>query len=179
MLTGRNEDYLETLLSIIEKKNYAQVKDVSRILEVSPASVTGMFRKLREAGYINYEKYGGVTLTTEGERIARETQEKHDILRQFLEILGVASEIADEDACRIEHTANPETMDRLTRFVDFVQASEDRARWLDHFKYFYETGEYIECCPGSDSDCPVHGSRPGDEATGNEATGNHKQECIE
>ena len=42
MLTGRNEDYLETLLSIIEEKNYAQVKDVARILAVSPASVTGM-----------------------------------------------------------------------------------------------------------------------------------------
>jgi len=174
MPTERTEDYLETLLEIIEHKGYAQVKDVSRSLHVSPASVTGMFRKLTEAGYINYEKYGGVTLTPEGEEIGRATRDRHEVLRQFLEILGVDREIADEDACRIEHATNPETMDRLTRFVEFVSASEDRARWLDHFEYFYETGKFIECCPGNDMDCPVHGSRPGDEATGK-----HNGECRE
>jgi len=159
MPSERSEDYLEALLTIIEQKGYAQVKDVARVLGVSPASVTGMFDKLTEAGYINYEKYGGVTLTPEGEIIAMGTREKHETLKQFLEILGVGERIADEDACRIEHTVNPETMKRLTKFVEFVGASTARARWLDHFEYFYETGEYIECCSGSDDDCPVHGKK--------------------
>jgi len=147
MPSERVEDYLETILSVIEQKGYAQVKDVSRLLGVSPASVTGMFNKLTEAGYVNYEKYGGVTLTEEGERIARATHERHEILRQFLEILGIDSEIANDDACRIEHAVHPETMERLTKFVEFVQQFEDRAQWLEHFICFYKTGHFNECNP--------------------------------
>jgi DtxR family Mn-dependent transcriptional regulator len=60
-------------------------------------------------------------------------------------IIGVDEKIANEDACKIEHIVNPKTMDRLTKFVEFVNRFEDSPKWLDHFKHFYETGEYIEC----------------------------------
>jgi DtxR family Mn-dependent transcriptional regulator len=60
-------------------------------------------------------------------------------------IIGVDGKIANEDACKIEHIVNPKTMDRLTKFVEFVKRFEDSPRWLDHFKHFYETGEYVEC----------------------------------
>jgi len=159
MATERTEDYLEVLDAIIIEKGYAQVKDVSKILGVGPSSVTEMFQKLSEAGYINYEKYGGATLTTKGKTIAKKTRKKHNTLKEFLLILGVNEKIADADACRIEHIVNPETMDRLTKFVEFVQRFKEGPRWLDHFKYFYETGEYVECTPRTASSCPVHGNK--------------------
>ena len=145
MPTERTEDYLEALDIIISEKGYAQVKDVSKLLGVGPPSVTEMFQKLGETGYINYEKYSGVTLTSKGKKIAEKTRKKHDTLKNFLLILGVNKKIANEDACRIEHVVNPETMDRLTKFVDFARHVGEEPRWLDHFKHFYETGEYREC----------------------------------
>ena len=67
MATERTEDYLKMLDLIIATKGYARVKDVSEIMGLSPSSVTGMFKKLNKEGYINYEKYGAVTLTKKGE----------------------------------------------------------------------------------------------------------------
>jgi len=159
MTTERNEDYLEAIDAIIERKGYAQVKDVSKILGVNPSSVTEMFQKLNEAGYVSYEKYEGVTLTAKGKRIAKKTRKKHNILKEFLLNLGVNEKISDKDACRMEHIVTPETMDRLMRFVELIKRFEDSPRWLDHFRYFYDTGEYIECNPSNSSNCPVHGSK--------------------
>ncbi len=156
MTTERTEDYLEALDIIIEKKGYAQVKDVTKFLGVGASSVTEMFQKLGAAGYINYEKYSGVTLTSKGKNIAKKTRKKHDTLKKFLLIIGVDEKIANEDACKIEHIVNPKTMDRLTKFVEFVKRFEDSPKWLDHFKHFYETGEYIECTQKNSSASPVH-----------------------
>ena len=87
MTTERTEDYLEVLDVIIIEKGFAKVKDVSKILGVGPSSVTEMFQKLSEAGYINYEKYSGVTLTVKGKKIAKKTRKKHDTLKEFLSII--------------------------------------------------------------------------------------------
>ena len=156
MTTERTEDYLEALDIIIEKKGYAQVKDVTKFLSVGASSVTEMFQKLGAAGYINYEKYSGVTLTKDGRNIAKKTRKKHDTLKEFLLIIGFDEKIANEDACRIEHIVNHTTMDRLTKFVEFVKRFEDSPRWLNHFKHFYETGEYVECTQKNPSISPAH-----------------------
>jgi DtxR family Mn-dependent transcriptional regulator len=118
-----------------------------------------MFQKLKKADLINYEKYGAVTLTAKGKSIAKKTKKKHDILRKFLLILGIDEKTADMDACKIEHIVNPQTMDRLTKFVEFVNKKKDTPRWLDHFNYYYETGNYVECQPSTKNKCPVHGKK--------------------
>ncbi len=157
MKTERTEDYLKAIEKTIERKGYAQVKDVSKELELSSPSVTGMFKKLTKMGYINYEKYGGVTLTEEGEKIAKCTLEKHSIIRDFLLILGIDEETSDQDACKIEHVLAPETFDTLTKFVEFINMKDEWPHWLDHFRHYYETGEYIDCKPLEYDNCPVHG----------------------
>ena len=157
MTTDRAEDYLEAIDTIVERKGYAQVKDVSKILNLGPSSVTEMFQKLTKGGYINYEKYGGVTLTAKGRRLAKKTKAKHKMLHEFLIILGVEDTTADIDACKIEHVLTPETLDRLTKFVEFIRQKEETPRWLDHFNYFFETGKYIECNAQTRQECPVHG----------------------
>jgi DtxR family Mn-dependent transcriptional regulator len=159
MTTERTEDYLKAIEKIIEKKGYAQVKDISRELELSSPSVTGMFKKLTKMGYINYEKYGGVTLTAEGERIAKKTMEKHSTIRDFLLIIGLEEEIANHDACKIEHILATQTFDRLTKFVEYMNSNEELSLCLDHFKYFYNTGEIVACTLSSQGECPVHGKK--------------------
>ena len=145
MPSERTEDYLEALSEIIDEKGFAKVKDISETLSVSPSSVTEMFQKLKQSGYINYEKYRGVTLTPKGLDIAVKTKKRHETLREFLCILGVPDMIANEDACRIEHVVNAETMKRLTKFVSFVQDFDESPRWLNHFKHYYATGKHFSC----------------------------------
>lgn len=141
----RWEQYIETIDEIQRGKGYAKVKDVAAILEVGLPTVTEMFGKLAEAGLINYEKYSGVTLTGEGQSMADELQSKHETLKEFLEILGVPDDVADGDACAMEHNVSPETLDRLTRFVDFVNIPEDGPLWLLHFREYYRTGRTPPC----------------------------------
>jgi DtxR family Mn-dependent transcriptional regulator len=158
MTTERTEDYLKAIEKVVERKGYAQVKDVSRELDLSSPSVTGMFKKLTKLGYINYEKYGGVTLTEEGERIAKCTMEKHGVIRDFLLLLGLDEKNANMDACKIEHVLAPETFEILTKFVEFIDRRSEWPYWLDHFRHFSTTGEYIDCKPSPKENCPLHGT---------------------
>jgi len=153
------EDYVELVYIIQNKKEKVHTSDIASAFNINPASVTEIFQKLSDEGYINYEKYNGVTLTEKGRKIAMTTKKKHDTLKSFLILLGVDEEIADEDACKIEHHVNPETMRKLRKFVKFAKLEDGCTRWLDHFKYYGETGKYIVCTPKYQEKCPIHSKK--------------------
>lgn len=157
MTTERDEDYLKIIASIVEEKGYAKVKDVAKELELGPSTVTGMFKKLDKEGYINYEKYGGVTLTEKGTEIAEKTREKYSMLKEFLMHLGIDEKIAEEDACKIEHILNPKTAQALEKFVEFTDKEDESKIWIEHFRHFVHTGEYVNCSLKNRDKCPVHG----------------------
>ncbi len=154
--TERIEDYLETIFQVTKRKKFAQAKDIVEILGVSPPSVTEMFQKMKERGFINYKKYSGVTLTEEGETIALEIQLKHQILKDFLMILDINEKTAVEEASEIQHSVSEETIEKLILFIDFVKKSKKTGGWIDHLEYFFKTGEYVECQPANREKCPVH-----------------------
>lgn len=156
LLTERIEDYLEMLLRVTQKKKFAQAKDISEILGVTPSSVTEMFQKMSKMGFINYQKYSGVTLTEKGEAAANVVYQKHKILENFLVTLGVEEKIAIRDACKIEHKASKETLLRLERFIEFLEKSKSSGGWIDHLYHYFETGIFIECRPDHQGKCPVH-----------------------
>jgi len=145
MASIRWEQYIETIDSVQRDKGYAKVKDVATVLDVGLPTVTEMFGKLDEAGLINYQKWSGVTLTDEGQAMADTLRRKHETLREFLTILGVPEDVADDDACVMEHNVSAETLDRLTTFVEFVNMPEDGPIWLEHFREYYRTGETPAC----------------------------------
>ena len=151
------EDYVEIIYKIQEKKGTVHTNDIASAFHINPASVTETFQKLNFEDYIHYKKYSGVILTDKGRQVALKTIRKHNTLKSFLMLLGLDEKIADEDACKIEHNVHPKTIDKLTKFVEFVQQEKSCSRWLDHFKYFYKTGKYITCTPKSEKSCPVHG----------------------
>lgn len=159
MTTERDEDYLKAIASIVEDKGYAKVKDVAKELELGPSTVSGMFKKLDKEGYINYEKYGGVTLTEKGIDVAEKTREKYSMLKEFLMYLGIDEKIAEEDACKIEHILNPETAKALRKFVEFTEKEDESRIWIEHFRHFVHTGEYVNYTPENRDKCPVHGKK--------------------
>jgi len=144
MPTIKTEEYIEVIFDIVKKKGYARVKDVALMLDVGLSTVSEMFQKLSNEDYINYEKYSGVTLTEKGEKLAKQLENRHGTIKSFLELLGLSHEIADKEACVLEHVMEKETIERLTCFVDFI-GSVDNPPWLERFKNYCITGELSEC----------------------------------
>src|SRR5208282_1977762 len=73
----RVEDYLEVVYELIQKKGYARTADIAQRLGVKSSSVTVMLQKLHSMGFIVYERYRGLTLTSSGERLAKSVQQRH------------------------------------------------------------------------------------------------------
>jgi Mn-dependent DtxR family transcriptional regulator len=124
--TDRMEDYLEVIYELIQQKGYATTADISKYLNVSSPSVTKMVKKLDENRYLVYEKYRGLSLTTEGIHIAKNMQEKHSLFVEFLKIIGVDDETAHVDAEGIEHHLHPQTIRKLERFIMILKKRDSK-----------------------------------------------------
>lgn len=103
------EDYLEKILQISQKKESVHAIDIAREMSFSKPSVSIAMNKLKELGYIEINDKGDITLTESGKEIAQKTLEKHVVLTKMLMHLGVDEETASEDACRIEHDISDKT----------------------------------------------------------------------
>ncbi len=115
--TDRMEDYLEVIYELINQKGYATAVDISESLNVSSPSVTKMLQRLDESKYLRYERYRGVNLTSEGIAVALNIREKHHLLAEFFEMIGVDRSIANLDAEGIEHHLHPKTLKKLQQFI--------------------------------------------------------------
>jgi DtxR family transcriptional regulator, Mn-dependent transcriptional regulator len=116
------EDYLEAIAQLVDEKGVARVRDISAALSVHKTTVTAALRSLSEKQLVNYSAYEAATLTPEGRRIAEDVMRRHKIVREFFEqILGLDHEVADANACRIEHVLDSEVMERLARFAEYVK----------------------------------------------------------
>lgn len=104
------EDYLERILELITRKGYARVVDIAASLNISQASVTNMLQRLDAEGFINYEKYRGLILTKAGEVVAQAIAQRHELLTEFLALLGVSPEVREHDIEGIEHHMSPSTL---------------------------------------------------------------------
>ena len=132
--TTREEDYLEVIAELVELKGYATTLDISRYMNVSPPSVTKMLQKLDEKKYIEYEKYHGINLTTNGKQVADSIRKKHSILLEFFEILNIGQEIANQDIEGLEHHLNPKTIRQLRKYMTFLKSNPKIIKQFHEFK---------------------------------------------
>ena len=126
MPTPSMEDYIEQIYLLIDTKGYARVSDTAEALDVHPSSVTKMVQKLDKDGYLNYEKYRGLVLTKRGEKIGERLVYRHDLLEQFLEIIGVDDDNIYEDVEGIEHHLSWNAIDRIGDLVQYFKSNPDR-----------------------------------------------------
>ncbi len=103
------EDYLETILNLQKKLGQVRSIDIANEMNFSKPSVSVAMKNLREKGYITIDEAGHILLTECGEKQATDVLEKHTFLTNWLISLGVDKEIAQEDACRMEHDMSEET----------------------------------------------------------------------
>lgn len=111
------QDYLEMILMIREQKGYVRSVDVAQALGVTKPSVSIAMKKLRESGYITFDKDNYILLSVSGEKVARHMYERHKTLTGLLMRLGVSEETAKEDACKIEHDISDETFEAIRRYI--------------------------------------------------------------
>ena len=104
------EDYLERILELINSKGYARVVDIAAALKISQASVTNMVQRLDVDGLLKYEKYRGLVLTTAGETLARNIARRHQLLTDFLKLLGLDDRVIYHDVEGMEHHISSSTL---------------------------------------------------------------------
>lgn len=101
-----SENYLETILILSKKLPVVRSVDIANELGFKKSSVSIAMKNLREKNNITVSDAGFITLTESGRQIAEMIYERHELLSECLEKLGVDKEIAAEDACRIEHVSS-------------------------------------------------------------------------
>jgi DtxR family Mn-dependent transcriptional regulator len=112
------EDYLKTVYELSQNGKPVSTSDISRTLEVAPASVTEMLKKLAEKNYVEYSPYHGTTLTSDGRRIAEKTARKHRLLERFLhDVLKIDNVKVHKEACEMEHSLSDDAEESLCRFL--------------------------------------------------------------
>jgi len=119
--TAAVEDYLERILELINTKGYARVVDIATRLGISQASVTNMVQRLDAEGLLKYEKYRGLLLTNAGESLARNITRRHELLTDFLNLLGIDDETVYHDVEGMEHHVSPETLNAIHKLTDYLR----------------------------------------------------------
>ena len=110
------EMYLETILVLQQgKTDGVHAVDVSRAMGFSKPSVSIALKRLKNQGYIDVDGFDHIILLPEGEKIAREIYERHEVLSAVFMELGVPEEVAIKDACRVEHVISKETFEAFKR----------------------------------------------------------------
>lgn len=130
-LSASLEDYLEAIYRICSQKGQARSKEIMAMLQVTGPSVTEALRLLADKNMVKYAPYQTITLTEGGRTVAKKVVARHEALRLFfVEVLHVESEIAEAGACRIEHVVPSVVIERMIRYIDFLNATPEDGRSL-------------------------------------------------
>jgi DtxR family Mn-dependent transcriptional regulator len=121
--------YLTSIQDLHERRGYARVSDVARELQLTKGSVSIQIKHLKEKGFVNEDENRFLHLTASGEAVARDVCYNRQVLFQFLNrVLGVQTEKAETDACKIEHLLSRETSRQILVLVQFLQSDDPAAR---------------------------------------------------
>ena len=111
------EDYLERILILQEEKGEVRSIDIAHEMGYSKPSISIAMKKLKEAGLIDIDEHGFITLTKEGHVIADGVYERHRVLKKILINIGVDPKQAEKDACKVEHVISEETFEAIKKKV--------------------------------------------------------------
>jgi Mn-dependent DtxR family transcriptional regulator len=117
-LTKALEMYVKVAYELEEEFGTATVSDMAERLSVKAPSVTAALQKLDTFGMVKYRRYQNVKLTKLGKAVAKKLHNRNKTLMDFLLMIGVDKEIATTDACEIEHVVNPQTIEKLTEYLE-------------------------------------------------------------
>ena len=124
-LQESGEMYLETILILTNKMSFVRSIDVVEYMGFSKPSVSRAVNLLKNENYIEIDREGHITLTDSGREIAERIYDSHKLLTKLLISLGVDPEIAQEDACKMEHDISDETFYAIKHFLNRQEITND------------------------------------------------------
>ncbi len=157
-LSASLEDYIEAIYNIVAEKEVARGKDIAARLSVSGASVTEAVRSLAKKGLINYAPYEAISLTETGRLAAEDVVRRHNALKCFfVSVLAVDEDLAEQGACRVEHAAPQEIIDRIISFSQFLELRpRDGAKLIQNFADFCKQSRPGPRNDRDETQCPVN-----------------------
>ena len=117
VLNESAENYLETILILSQKLPVVRSVDIANELGFKKSSVSVAMKNLREKEHIKVDEQGFIHLTPSGLEIANMIYERHTLLSSWLIHLGVPSDVAAADACKMEHVISKESFEAIKRHV--------------------------------------------------------------
>jgi DtxR family Mn-dependent transcriptional regulator len=124
-ISSNMEDYLETIHLLEQERRNVRVKDIAAEMQITMPSVSSAVKNLESQGLVSHSRYDSVELTKEGAQIAEAVYKRHRVIKHFLlKVLGLKSDIAEKDACRIEHNISEETLGKLIQFLEKIENSD-------------------------------------------------------
>ena len=127
------EDYLERILILHEQNEKVIALDIANSFGYSKASVSRAMKNLRENDYIKVSTNGNIELTDKGIKVAKRIYERHQLLTEMFERIGVSKEIASKDACKIEHDLSDETFEAIKAHIKQNQ----KKMWVKFYSHFF------------------------------------------
>lgn len=115
------EMYLEAIYVLSKKINGVHAIDVGEYLGFSKPSVSRAMSILKKKGYVVVDGESHVNLTEEGYALAEKIYNRHIITKNFLLSIGVSEEVAELDACKIEHVLSDETFIALQNHLQKIK----------------------------------------------------------
>lgn len=163
-LSDALEDYLEAIYVLLRDQPYARVRDIAKARGVKTGSVIPALRRLSDAGLVDYRQREYVNLTESGQVAARRVFSRHQVLlRFFSEVLRMPAELAEQDACSMEHGLSDEGLDRLVRFMEFLRACPNsQDEFLSVFHQCSLASDVQGSCAGDCQISPAARSGPAD-----------------
>ena len=119
------EDYLEQILMLREKKGVVRSIDIANSMGYSKPSISIAMKHLRENGYVVMNEDNYISLTEKGSEIANRIYNRHRTLTRLLVMLGVPEDLAEKDACKVEHDLSPESYDALKQHLKALESGEN------------------------------------------------------
>ena len=121
MISKALEEYIKTMYVLKKQNGYIRVTDIANKMNCTKPSVNKALNNLKEEKLVNYETYGIIELTEEGENLAKKILEAYDIVYVFLkEVLNLEGEAAKSEAEKIKSSLNDETINKLAKYVHEV-----------------------------------------------------------
>jgi Mn-dependent DtxR family transcriptional regulator len=170
-ITHSAAHYLMAVDALRDEFGYARVTDVAEMLEVSRGAASMSISQLKKRGWISEDPHRFLLLTDEGKNMARLVEQNFRILTKFFEeVLGMSSEVAMSDACKMEHLMSLETGRRLVWLMRYILSDEGRAAKIHSVMASFRPGcisaeecplcEGGECLTPQGEDCEFHHAHP-------------------
>lgn len=121
MISKSLEEYLKTMYVLKKQNGNIRVTDIAKKMNCTKPSVNKAIYNLKDNGLVNYESYGTIELTQEGENLAKKVLEAYDIVYLFLkEVLNLKAEEAEKEAVKIKSAITDTTINELAKYVHKV-----------------------------------------------------------